>query len=134
LTKTKVRTKHKRRYNIKAKQTPTLVVPGTLDAAQEQQSEHISRAQPEESTGQAGENVKTSMTLETHPTSQTRKHKSVLCVSTTPTPTRAKAATFHDIEKRTIKLGCNCKSKITLIVEHIYDTPKQPHHDLIHKI
>jgi hypothetical protein len=43
-------------------------------------------------------------------------------------------ASFHDIQEGTIELGCDCKSGITAIFTHIYDTPKQPHHDLIHKI
>jgi hypothetical protein len=32
-----------------------------------------------------------------------------------------------------IELGCDCESGITAIFEHEYDTPKQPHHDLIHE-
>jgi hypothetical protein len=42
--------------------------------------------------------------------------------------------TFHDIHNGTTELGCDCDSGITAIFEHIYDTPKQPHHDLIHEI
>jgi hypothetical protein len=43
-------------------------------------------------------------------------------------------ASFHDIETGTIELGCDCESGITAIFDHTYDTPKQPHHDLIHEI
>ncbi len=43
-------------------------------------------------------------------------------------------ATFHDVHTGTIELGCDCESGITAIFEHTYDTPKQPHHDLIHEI
>ncbi len=43
-------------------------------------------------------------------------------------------ATFYDIQNGIIELGCDCKSGITAIFEHEYDTPKQPHHDLIHDI
>jgi hypothetical protein len=42
--------------------------------------------------------------------------------------------TFHDIQNGTVELGCNCKSGLTAIFSHTYDTPKQPHHDLIHEI
>jgi hypothetical protein len=31
-------------------------------------------------------------------------------------------------------LGCDCESGIIAIFEHTYDTPKQPHYDLIHDI
>jgi hypothetical protein len=43
-------------------------------------------------------------------------------------------ANFHAIETGTIEVGCDCESGITTIFEHEYDTPKQPHHDLIHDI
>jgi hypothetical protein len=43
-------------------------------------------------------------------------------------------ADFHDIQTGTIELGCDCESGITAIFQHSYDTPKQPHHDLIHEI
>jgi hypothetical protein len=41
---------------------------------------------------------------------------------------------FHDIEHGTIELACDCKSGLTSIFSHQYDTPSQPHHDLIHEI
>jgi hypothetical protein len=43
-------------------------------------------------------------------------------------------ARFHDINKGTIKIGCDCQSGLIAVFEHIYDTPKQPHHDIIHEI
>jgi hypothetical protein len=43
-------------------------------------------------------------------------------------------ATLHDIQEGTIELGCDCKSGLTSVFEHVYDTPKQPHYDLIHDI
>jgi hypothetical protein len=43
-------------------------------------------------------------------------------------------ATFHGIHDGTIKIGCDCKSGITVVFEHSYDTPKHPHYDIIHKI
>jgi hypothetical protein len=43
-------------------------------------------------------------------------------------------ANFHNIQTGTIELGCDCQSGITAIFEHAYDTPKQPHHNLIHDI
>ena len=43
-------------------------------------------------------------------------------------------ARFHDIQEGIIELGCDCESGITAIFTHKYDTPKQPHHDLIHEI
>ena len=43
-------------------------------------------------------------------------------------------AILHDVEEGTIELGCDCESGIIAIFEHTYDTPKQPHHDLIHEI
>jgi hypothetical protein len=43
-------------------------------------------------------------------------------------------ASFYDIHTGTIELGCDCEAGITAIFEHEYDTPKQPHHDLIHEI
>jgi hypothetical protein len=84
MTKTKVRNKHKRRYNIKAK---TTALPHKRDAAQEQQPGHISHTQPEETTGRAGENVKT-MTPVQPPPRQTQKHKTV----PSALPTTVKAA------------------------------------------
>jgi hypothetical protein len=42
--------------------------------------------------------------------------------------------TFHDIQNGTVELGCDCESGLTAIFSHTYDTPKQPHHDLIHEI
>ncbi len=41
-------------------------------------------------------------------------------------------ASLHDIQGGTSELGCDCKSGIIAIFRHTYDTPKQPHHDLIH--
>ena len=43
-------------------------------------------------------------------------------------------ATLHDIQEGAIKIGCDCESGIIAIFQHTYDTPKQPHHDIIHKI
>jgi hypothetical protein len=43
-------------------------------------------------------------------------------------------ATFHDIAKGTIEIGCDCQSGLIAVFEHIYYTPKQPHHDIIHEI
>jgi hypothetical protein len=43
-------------------------------------------------------------------------------------------ATFHDIKEGTIDIGCDCQSGLIAVFEHIYDTPKQPHHDMIHEI
>jgi hypothetical protein len=43
-------------------------------------------------------------------------------------------AKLHDIQEGKIELGCDCESGIIAIFEHTYDTPKQPHHDLIHEI
>jgi hypothetical protein len=43
-------------------------------------------------------------------------------------------AVFHDVKTGTIELGCDCESGLTAIFVHEYDTPKQPHHDLIHEI
>jgi hypothetical protein len=34
--------------------------------------------------------------------------------------------TFHDINKGTIKLGCDCASSISTIFKQIYDTPNNP--------
>jgi hypothetical protein len=42
-------------------------------------------------------------------------------------------ATFHDIQEGTIKQACYCESGITAIF-HTYGTPKQPHHNIIHKV
>jgi hypothetical protein len=42
--------------------------------------------------------------------------------------------TLHHIQKGVIEVGCDCQSGITAIFVHEYDTPKQPHHDLIHEI
>ena len=41
---------------------------------------------------------------------------------------------LYNISNGTIKLACDCKSGLTTIFDHQYDTPSQPHHDLIHKI
>ena len=41
---------------------------------------------------------------------------------------------LYDISHGTIELGCDCKSGLIAIFEHIYDTPSQPHYDLIHEI
>jgi hypothetical protein len=43
-------------------------------------------------------------------------------------------ASFHDIQHGTIELGCDCEAGITTVFQHTYDTPKQPHHNLIHEI
>jgi hypothetical protein len=43
-------------------------------------------------------------------------------------------ATFHDINEGTIEIGCDCQSGLIAVFEHVYDTPKQPHHDVIHEI
>jgi hypothetical protein len=43
-------------------------------------------------------------------------------------------ATFHDIANGTIEIGCDCQSGLIAVFEHVYDTPKQPHHDIIHEI
>jgi hypothetical protein len=43
-------------------------------------------------------------------------------------------ANFHDITAGTIELGCDCQSGLVAIFKHVYDTPKQPHHDIIHEI
>jgi hypothetical protein len=43
-------------------------------------------------------------------------------------------ASFHDIQTVIFELGCDCESAIMAIFEHTYDTPKQPHHNLIHEI
>jgi hypothetical protein len=42
--------------------------------------------------------------------------------------------TKYDIRQGTIELGCDCESALTAIFAHTYDTPSQPHHDLIHAI
>ena len=39
-----------------------------------------------------------------------------------------------DIQDGTIEVGCDCESGLTAIFEHEYDTPSQPHHDMIHEI
>ncbi len=41
---------------------------------------------------------------------------------------------LYDISHGTIELACDCKSGLTTIFEHQYDTPSQPHHDLIHEM
>ncbi len=41
---------------------------------------------------------------------------------------------LYDISHGTIELACDCESGLTTIFEHQYDTPSQPHHDLIHEI
>jgi hypothetical protein len=43
-------------------------------------------------------------------------------------------ATFHNIAESTIKIGCDCQSSLIAVFEHTYDTPKQPHRDIIHEI
>jgi hypothetical protein len=43
-------------------------------------------------------------------------------------------ATFHDINEGIIEIGCDCQSGLIAVFEHVYDTPKQPHHDIIHAI
>jgi hypothetical protein len=43
-------------------------------------------------------------------------------------------ATFHDINEGTIEIGCDCQSGHIAVFERVYDTPKQPHHDIIHEI
>jgi hypothetical protein len=43
-------------------------------------------------------------------------------------------AVLHDVQAGTIEIGCDCESGITAIFGQDYDTPKQPHHDLIHEI
>jgi hypothetical protein len=43
-------------------------------------------------------------------------------------------ASFHDLQEGIIELGCDCELGITAIFTHKYDTPKQPHHDLIYEI
>ncbi len=40
----------------------------------------------------------------------------------------------YHVTTGTIELGCDCASGLTAIFEHEYDTPSQPHHDLIHEI
>jgi len=40
----------------------------------------------------------------------------------------------YDICNGTIEIGCDCESALTAIFDHTYDTPRQPHHDLIHAI
>jgi hypothetical protein len=34
----------------------------------------------------------------------------------------------------TIELGCDCESALIAIFEHVYNTPSQPHHHIIHAI
>jgi hypothetical protein len=41
---------------------------------------------------------------------------------------------LHDISQGTIELACDCESGLISIFTHEYDTPSQPHHDLIHEI
>jgi hypothetical protein len=44
-------------------------------------------------------------------------------------------ATFHDINNGIIEIGCDCQSgRIAVFEEHVYDTRKQPYHDIIHEI
>ena len=43
-------------------------------------------------------------------------------------------AKLYDICDGAIELACDCESGLTTIFEHTYDTPSQPHHDLIHEI
>ena len=40
----------------------------------------------------------------------------------------------HKILAGTIELACDCESGITAVFTHEYDSPSQPHHDLIHEI
>jgi len=42
--------------------------------------------------------------------------------------------TVYAIQNGSIELGCDCESALTAIFAHEYDTPSQPHHDLIHEI
>ena len=42
-------------------------------------------------------------------------------------------AELYNIKDGSVELGCDCQSGITAIFEHEYDTPKQPHHDIIHE-
>jgi hypothetical protein len=41
---------------------------------------------------------------------------------------------FHNLSHSIIELGCDCQSSLTAIFEHEYDTPSQPHYNLIHEI
>jgi hypothetical protein len=41
---------------------------------------------------------------------------------------------LYTITHGTIELGCDCESGLTAVFKHTYDTPNQPHHDLIHEI
>ncbi len=112
LNRTKVKNKHKRRYNIKTKETVT-------DAAQEQQSKHISHARPEVTNGQAGENVKT-MTPGKHlsnPTSRTRKHKTVLRMPHAPANKvgTAPGGYVMDVEVATLGEGTNTNMTPSLL-------------------
>jgi hypothetical protein len=43
-------------------------------------------------------------------------------------------ATLHDITDGTIEIDCDCQSGLIAIFEHVYDTWRQPHHDIIHEI
>jgi hypothetical protein len=43
-------------------------------------------------------------------------------------------AQVYDIQHGTIELGCDCTSGLTAVFEHEYDSPSQPHHNLIHEI
>jgi hypothetical protein len=42
--------------------------------------------------------------------------------------------TIYDIQTGAIELGCDCESALTAVFSHEYDTPSQPHYDLIHEI
>ena len=41
---------------------------------------------------------------------------------------------MYGITHGTIELGCDCESGLTAVFENEYDTPNQPHHDLIHEL
>jgi hypothetical protein len=41
---------------------------------------------------------------------------------------------IHKLTHGSIELGCDCESGLTAVFSHDYDTPNQPHHDLIHEI
>jgi hypothetical protein len=43
-------------------------------------------------------------------------------------------ATFHNIADGTIEIGRDYQSGLIAVFEHVYDTPKQPHHDIIYEI
>jgi hypothetical protein len=41
---------------------------------------------------------------------------------------------LYDIKEGAIEVACDCESGLIAIFDHHYDTPGQPHHDLIHEI